>query len=257
MKRTSPTKTTQRRRPPHTLRRMDGTAHWPKTLDQFIWMLLRAGIRPTAIARECQRSLARHRHTRALKMPTPEVLEYSRVLTVWQQEPQYVDERGRPRSLPLAGRRGSFAALVHRALPAAEPTHVGEVLRQYRLISVKSDRVSMLSPAFVPRGEQRAHFFAYTLSALEGIMDTCHSNLTARDPRRNLGCLQRFTMTERFDLRRMKEYDTFLRDEGAALCQKMDAYLQRREVPPIRGRHTRPARAAHVGVGIFGFKAKE
>ena len=93
------------------VKRIDGARHWPKTLDQFVWLLLRAGITPDQLTQAVSASLRKHRKTRGLTMPSPEVLEYGRVLTYWQHEPAYLDEHGRARSLSLTGRSPSFAAL--------------------------------------------------------------------------------------------------------------------------------------------------
>ena len=93
------------------VKRIDGARHWPKTLDQFVWLLLRAGITADQLTQAVNLSLRKHRKTRGLAMPSPEVLEYGRVLTYWQHEPAYLDEHGRARSLSLTGRSPSFAAL--------------------------------------------------------------------------------------------------------------------------------------------------
>src|SRR5208282_1341323 len=86
-------------RPP--VKRIDGARHWPRTLDQFVWMLRRAGVTTDQLTKALSTSLRKHGKTRGLAIPSTEVLEYARVLTFWQHEPQYLDERGRPRSLKL------------------------------------------------------------------------------------------------------------------------------------------------------------
>src|ERR1700679_2285186 len=74
--------------------RMDGVAHWRKTLDRLIWMLIRAGIDPDEIVHRTVRVVKARRRTPALAMPPPEVLEYARVLTFWRNEPQFLDAAG-------------------------------------------------------------------------------------------------------------------------------------------------------------------
>src|ERR1022692_4551295 len=111
------------RRP--VVKRIDGARHWPRTLDQLVWLLLRAGVTTDQLTQALGASLRRHRKTRALAMPSPEVMEYGRVLTYWQHEPAYLDERGRPRSLSPKGRSASFASLVRQSVPNA---HAPEVL---------------------------------------------------------------------------------------------------------------------------------
>jgi hypothetical protein len=236
------------------IKRIDGARHWPKTLDQLVWLLLRAGVTPERLTQALGASLRKHRATRPLAMPSPEVLEYSRVLTHWQTEPEYLDEHGNARSLKLAGRSPSFASLVRQALPGADVSLVMAILSRHGLVGRTRDgRVRMRATAFLPRGEQRAQFLAYTLSALEGIIDTCYSNLTTRDRQKQIGQLQRVVFAERFDMTRLAEYDAFLRDSAAAFLVKHDAWLKRREI-----RHTAAPNSGigYVGVGIFGFRAR-
>jgi hypothetical protein len=253
MKAASRTKKAAASRRTH-VNRIDGARHWPRTVDQFVWLLLRAGITPAQLTQVVGASLRKHRKTRALAMPSPEVLEYSRVLTHWQNEPEYLDEYGNARSLNLAGRSASFASLVRQSIPNAQASEVLAVLSRHGLVSnVRKGRVRMLATAFLPRRQQRAHFLAYTLSSLEGIFDTCYSNLTIKDPQNNIGQMQRTAVAERFDMTHLPEYDTFLRDSAAAFLVKHDAWLKRRE---IKQTPSPKSRIGYVGVGIFGFKAR-
>jgi hypothetical protein len=246
-------KTTQRAgafRPP-LVKRVDGARHWARTLDQFIWFLLRAGVTTDQLTEALGTSLHKHRKTRALTMPSPEILEYGRVLTYWQHEPAYLDERGSPRSLRLTGRSASFASLVRQSVPNARASDVLKVLSRHGLVSTAhKGQVRMLATAFLPRRKQRAQIMALTLSSLEGIIDTCYSNLTIRDPKKHL--MQRWAVAERFDLTRLPEYDAFLRDSAAAFLVKHDAWLKRRE---IKSATVARGRIGYVGVGVFGFKA--
>jgi hypothetical protein len=256
MKKSSPV-TSHRRfkeaRHPKMLR-LNGSEHWQKTLDRIIWMLLRAGIDARAITTRTKDSLQRHHGTRALRLPPPEVLEYGRVLTFWRTEPEFLDGERVPQSLPLKGGRVSFRALVRKAVPGCTVEHVLDVLRHHQLISLdRQRRVTLREIAFLPRNAQRAHFVAFTLSALEGIIDTCHRNLTAKDPANNIAHMQRVASAERFDLRYLEDYDRFLRDQATDFLLKQDAWLKRREA---KSTSTARGRVAHVGVGIFGFRAR-
>jgi hypothetical protein len=236
------------------IKRVDGARHWERMLEQFVWLLLRAGITSDQLIQSVGASLRKHRKTRALVMPDPDVMEYGRVLTYWQNEPGYLDERGRARSLTLTGRSPSFASLVRESLPNSDPFDVYAVLMRHGLISTaRKGRVRMLASEFLPRREQRAQFLGYALSSLEGIIDTCHYNLTTQDSRQHIHLLQRTAVSERFDLSRLPEYRAFLLDSAAAFLVKHDTWLKRRE---IRSTSSRPGRTGHVGVGIFGFRAR-
>lgn len=248
----SRTRSKRLRRP--TALRLNGIEHWQKILDRLIWMLLRAGTDASSIRSSTQESLKRHRRTRALRLPSPTVLEYGRVLTFWRTEPEFLGEDGAPRPLPIKGRGPSFRSLAQRAVPGCDVADVLDVLRRHRLISIgRHDQVMLRAIAFLPRQAPRAHFVAFTLSALEGIIDTCHRNLTTEDPTDSIAHMQRVAMAERFDLQYLGDYDRFLREQATDFLLKQDAWLKRHEVKPHAIRKTR---VAHVGVGVFGFRAR-
>src|SRR6266702_8010771 len=85
----------------HPVMRIDGARNWSKTLDHFVWFLMRAGVEPEQITKALAHCVHRHRHTKALVVPRPEVLEYSRVITQWLTDPQYLDEFGASLPLPV------------------------------------------------------------------------------------------------------------------------------------------------------------
>ncbi len=233
--------------------RLDGIAHWMQILDHTLWLMVSAGIKPIDIQRAISQLLVKHRRTPVMRMPSPEVLEYARVLTHWRNQAGFIDARGKPLTLPLKDTKTSFKHLVREALPGADANDVLTVLQRHQLIAVTIDgNVSLLSKEFLPQTTERAQFFAYTLAALEGILLTCTTNLTAKKPADNLGCLQRTAFAERFDLRYLRQYDIFLRKQAAQFLIEQDAWLKRHE---RKSKSRRKAGIAQVGVGVFGFRA--
>jgi hypothetical protein len=246
-----PKKTTARRT---AVMRIDGARNWPKTLDHFVWFLLRAGVKPEQVTKTLANSVNRHRYTQALVVPRPQVLEYSRVITEWMTDPAYLDAYGNTMALHVTGTRRSFRSLVRKALPHEEAGDVLKVLSRHGIVRrIPSRRVQLLADTFLPTGQEQAQFLAYTLSALEGIIDTCHANLTTRDAKKQLGQIQRLVIAERFDMSRIAEYDAYARKSAHAMLAKHDAWLKRREIKaPVRGKGS----VGYVGIGIFGFKAR-
>ncbi len=168
--------------------------------------------------------------------------------------PKYLDEAGNPLLLKLAGRRPSFSSLVRESLSGGKAASVLESLLAYRLVARTRDgKIRMLETAFLPRGDQQAQFLAYTLSSLEGIVNTCYANLTTPDRARQIGQLQRVVLAERFDMKHLAAYDRFLRESAEAFSVKHDAWLKR---PEVKDPKSTGIRAGYVGVGIFGFVAR-
>ena len=78
--------------------------------------------RPTNVSRVAlltgmtRREVRRYREAPRVVSPVAadELNHASRVLAGWHLDPDFIDERGRPRELPAAGEEASFAALVRR-----------------------------------------------------------------------------------------------------------------------------------------------
>ncbi len=199
-------------------------------------------------------STAREELTVALTRRAHSVREYARVITAWLTDPIYLDEHGNTLTLPITGTRLSLHSLVRKAVPRADTSDVLKVLSRYGIVRrIPGRRVQLLADTFLPKGKEQAQILGYTLSALEGIIDTCYANLSTREPKRQLGQLQRIATAERFDMSRIAEYDAYTRKSAHAMLAKHDAWLKRREINgPIRGK----GRVGCVGIGIFGFKAR-
>src|SRR5258708_7781599 len=132
---------------PRSVMRIDGARNWPKTLDHFVWFLLRAGVKPQQIMKTLAQSIHRHRHTQALVVPRPQVLEYSRVITQWLTDPQYLDELGATVALPVTGKRLSFRSLVRKALPRADAPDVLKLRPPYAITRRIPPPPAQLPPA--------------------------------------------------------------------------------------------------------------
>jgi hypothetical protein len=236
-----------------TIHRIDGARHWRSALDQYLTLLQLANITPAQILKATKVSLSKRRKPRPLVVPTIEAMEYSRILTHWQEVPKYLDDHGKARDLSLQDGGLTFATLVKDALPGTDPMDVLKVLERHHLIKrTAQGRIRMLARAFLPKGEQQGHFLGYTLSAIEGILDTCYSNMMTRNPKLRVGRLQRMVIAERFDFAHLPDYDRFSRDAAAILLAKQDEWLKRREVGATRKKR----KVGYVGIGIFGFRAR-
>ena len=242
-----------RRTPRASIRRLDGARHWERTLSQYVTLLQVAQVSPARILRVTKASLKKNRKIRTLKIPTVESMQYPRVLTHWQVEPKYLDEHAAPRELVLKGTKVSFATLVREALPGSIPADVLRVLESHRLVKrTPENRIAMLAGAFVPPGEQLGHSLAYTLSAVEGIVATGHSNMMRRDPKHRVGRMQRMVFAEHFDFAYLPDYDRYVHESAETMLKKHDAWLKRREVKGNR----RKRKAGYAGVIISAIRAR-
>jgi hypothetical protein len=75
----------------------------------------------------------------------------SQIVTRWVSDPQYRDQRGKPRDLPRHGAIGSFEALVNSVSKDVHPRTALEELVRLGVVTLQGERVCMNGDAFVPR----------------------------------------------------------------------------------------------------------
>ncbi len=75
----------------------------------------------------------------------------SQIVTRWISDPQYRDQRGKPRDLPRHGSTGSFEALVNSVSKDVHPRTALEELVRLGVVTLQGERVCMNGDAFVPR----------------------------------------------------------------------------------------------------------
>src|SRR3984893_12035381 len=148
--------------------------NWRRVLDRYVWLLRRAGIPEAQITRQMAKSARRYRSIRPVSMPSHKELNYSDVLTQWEDDKAYLDKRMRPMPLPTEGPAPSFQSLVRATLPTADHTKVLAVLVRYRMVSQNTDGcVRLLRRVFIPQGRQRASAVIICLQMIEALIDTC------------------------------------------------------------------------------------
>lgn len=168
-------------------------------MDRFVTLYLMAGVKPQDIQKEMTGSIKRHRHVQQHPVPPVEVLEYSRVLTHWRTDPAFLDSKGTPRPLSLRG-RSSFTTLIKIAIGNAKPSAVLKTLRAHHLVTVdEKGHICLQANEFLLKGMQKGHALGYSLSTLEGIVDTTYSNILTPDDASAVGRFHRTVFAERFD----------------------------------------------------------
>jgi hypothetical protein len=251
-----------RRPSPTRESRLDGKAHWRKTLDRYLWILAKAGVRRSDISKFVKTSLKRHRLARSVDVPSARVIQVARVLDLWENDPRFVDPTSAlPRTLKLEGGEASFQSLARESLPNVDPKEVLQLLLEHRTIArSRRGMVRMLDAAFVPLGADRGPLMMITLSSIEAFVDTCFVNMRTSDPTLRRGLLQRVVFCDNFDPAKLAAYDDFLRATAKAFLAMQDRFLKKCEMrddvksPAANGRGRRRRRTVWAGVSLSGFR---
>ena len=225
-------------------------------LEKIADVMMLSGVGASQLKAAFGRIAAKTSHRRARRSgPTAgrEWWFYAHVLTVWHQFPEFTDENGLGRPLPLVGRTRSFAALVARALPRSKPGHILTALESLGAVKrLENGSVLPLSRSLIVRKRTQMPMHG-GLQMLDALVSTIHFNGVqnrARKPGR--GLFERAVLCERFDLRHLRALDALVRTHGQALLEFLDNWFSHHEASP----KTSKRNVGHAGVGIYVFAKK-
>jgi hypothetical protein len=174
------------------------------------------------------------------------------ILNAWHVEPAYLDERGDPRSLPVAGLK-SFATLCHRFLPMVDSREIADMLIAENLLKV--DAHGAVTP--LSRAARLSSDNALMLDRIPLLLHAFASTLrhNARRTDRSVGTrCEQGTMLDRIPVEAIPEFNDLVKTLGHTLLNQTDTWASRRQV--AEGAQT-PGRHARVGVEVFAYVEAE
>lgn len=171
----------------------------------------------------------------------------ARVVNGWLKDPDFKAENGKPRSLPLQGKKGSFAALVARY---SGDITLGAVLDELLRVGVVSqdedDCVTLNSLGYVPQENELEKIRIMSVCAGD-LLDTAVNNLLS-DPAD--ARFQRQIIHENVPASVVREFKKRSSEQSSALLQTLNANLfeQKGELPDGE-------ESMRVGLGIYYFES--
>ena len=171
----------------------------------------------------------------------------TRVLSGWHQDPDYVDEQGRPRSLPPAGERPSFSTLFEEY---GGDTPVQTLLRELKTAgSIEEDADGRLvarrryhMPAAMDEGSLR--FFG---TNLHDHAATLANNLAADGRRKRL---EGFAVDARIDPAAADAFREFVDRRGQQFLEEVDDWLARHRL----GSDDAASSPVRLGLGVYAIE---
>ena len=169
----------------------------------------------------------------------------SRVLSGWHLDAEFLDEQGRPLSLPAKGEGASFASLLKRYAGDIPATALVKELTKSRSIERVGDEFRVLRRYYMPR-PMDGRSVERAGNVLADIVATVEHNLSrkADEPTRFEGRAQ----NRHVDPRHLPAFRAFLEREGQGFLERVDDWLASHEVPAT----AQPdAPRVRLGVGVY------
>jgi hypothetical protein len=154
------------------------------------------------------------------------IVAVSEIITLWYADPQFLDEGGAPRSLPLSG-PSSFATLTARCLPDAAPaTLATQLVREGVLLRRPDGHVRPRRRAVLVR-RMNGILLSRLPALLHGLLSTQRHNTRAT---RRGAHVERTVVTYHLPEEFIDEMTAQIRDATEAYHFRLDAALTRRRL---------------------------
>lgn len=170
----------------------------------------------------------------------------------WHHDPDYQDDSGRPRSLPIEGEFPSFATLVRKYggdIPSG--AMLKELLRT-GVAEMEGEDHLRAKTEFVIPAEVDADKFVSVSYSLSNLAYTLAHNVTTGNAERPL--FERFLWTDRLKAEHQIEFEKIASSKAKDLLRSLDKWVSERELPePNLSSKSEGERTKNIGLGIYLF----
>jgi len=219
--------------------------HVREAATRFVRVLARWGCTPQHIGQEVLRACDRvpRSWAQTTKAAVSEMSAAAHVLTLWFQDPAYLDSRGNPQPLKLWGQGRSLEALARRVDPKLDVKKVlaflvrRSVLRRLGSRYLPRDRVLMFRGSGPP-------YHARSLRTLVSMLRTLEHN--SRPQHSTPGWYEVYAVNARVPVSAIPAFDRWLRRHGNRLLEQADGKLHGYERKRRKGERT-----VRIGAGIY------
>lgn len=168
----------------------------------------------------------------------------TRVLSGWQNDPDFIDAQGEAKTLPLdAESAASFSSLVHRYSGDMTPIAMLDVLSAASCVAVSDGQVTMIKNSYVPSGDQNAPVKLTILGKdVSELIQTIQHNLTHSGASARY---QRKVYNTALAPEHLDEFRLLAGQKSQELLETLHAYLIKHEVGETR------TDGVYVALGIY------
>lgn len=174
----------------------------------------------------------------------------AQLLHLWYTDPQYLDQSGNPRPLPLVGAAASFTNLVRSVSGDVPVGAIRAELKQSGATEEGSDGlVRALKQYYVP-----GNFDERALTAIVGSLYTLAATTehNANPERGSDGFIQRFAYSHDLSPDATDQFQRWSRIQATDFIESMDRWLGARETTMLTGREKSTGEV--VGIGVYFYR---
>jgi hypothetical protein len=187
--------------------------------------------------------------TKELAGPYPHSFAIGELLTLWHQDPRYLDSLGNPAPLKLRGRRPSFRSLAQHVLPEIDVSYLLSELKRLRAVTEDEGNFIHVHMRSLSVYEDERLAIQHTLTSLDGFIKTLRHNLDST-PSNSDQLFHRIARINGFDSREIPALKIRVKRHGARFLESFDNWLTHKALPKSRRPH-RTTKQAKVSLGVY------
>ena len=183
---------------------------------------------------------------------------FSRILSAWHQNPDYLDQNRQPRLLEVEGDGGTFRTLVRRYGGDVPMKAVLVEMLRLNLAVMEGNKVKVLQRDYFP-AQNDPDALLRASSVIAELADTMYHNLYVANPDRpgirKILKFERRASNNLMDVKYKKAFYKKLHEEGQTFLETMDSWMSEREIDnSLEGQDSIQSKdALRFSVGLFGY----
>lgn len=179
----------------------------------------------------------------------PHIAEIGELLTVWHQDPEYLDNFGNPLPIKLRGLRQSFSHLAKNVVPNMNARILLGQLKRIGAVTIDSDNLIHVHMRSLPVYEDRQLAIEHTLTSLDAFVRTLRHNLDS-DPHNAAQLFHRIAWNGDFDRRLIPALKIKVRSQGQGFLESFDNWMLRKANARDRESRRRGKRV-QIAIGVY------
>jgi hypothetical protein len=171
------------------------------------------------------------------------------LLTIWNQDPKYVDRSGDPMPVRMKGRIRSFKHLAQRCAPSMNENQL--LLELKRLRVVRIDRAGFIHALgrTIPVYEDKRLAALHTLGTLHGFIRTLRHNLSSETSNSNQ-LFHRIAWNRHLNTRDVPRLKIWLKRHGQHFLESADNWMIRNARKSASKQESRK-NSAQISIGLY------
>lgn len=188
-----------------------------------------------------------HQASHDMRQTAPRCSELSDLLTLWHQDPTFLDSAGNPAPMRMSGGRNSFRNIANLAVPNVPAAELLRELVRLRAVRIDKKGIIHAKTRSLNIYEDKRLGALHTLSSLRGFINTLRHNLDSA-PANSDQLFHRIAWNGEFDKQKIPQLKIWLRRHGQNLLELIDIWMMTKTAPR---RGPRRKNAVRASVGLY------